>query len=492
MMAARILGVLAIGACAPAVVVPAASAADVSVDEVQVVGAESGRFVLTYRAAPGEGNRLTARETAPGRAWSFRDAGAPVVAGPNCVAGGDGVVTCTAPAPLPPMGPPPLNTVAIVLGDGDDSVLISGSRYGGTEVDAGGGDDALVVSAGWVQASMGPGDDRARGEGDDLMRGGLRRGGLSASGGPGADVIEAARRADVSAGYFGGAEGVRVSTDGHANDGAPGEGDDVGRGVRTISVGARDDVVDARHARGPVTIYGGSGDDRLYASPAGGGLQGGPGDDVLRGGPGLDRLGGEDGDDRLFGGGGDDVLSGDTGRNVATGGSGRDSYFISSEARDVIHARDGDRDRIDCTELPRRLGVDPGDRLTGCAFPVAVVDTPRLDRRRRLHLVFACPRLAPGGCRVAVRLIDTSPHPLADARFSIAAGRRVSRAIHLDHAPRNGLLTAIVVNHRARPPASRRTTVASFQLGDDCPAGHDGEAGCPPPSPPPRSSTPPP
>jgi Ca2+-binding RTX toxin-like protein len=324
------------------------------------------------------------------------------------------------------------------------------------------------------------------------MGGGLRRGGLAASGGPGVDVIDAAPGADVDALYFDATRGVRVSTDGHANDGMPGERDDVGRRVRTISAGARDDVLDARRARGPVTMYGWAGNDRLYASPGGGGLQGGPGDDVLRGGPGRDRLGGEDGDDRLFGGGGDDVLSGDAGRNVATGGSAHDSYFISSDARDVIHAGDSDRDRVDCTMLPRLLEVDPGDRLTGCAFPVAVVDTPRLDRRRRLHLVFACPRLAPGGCRVTVRLIDTSPHPLADARFSIAAGRRVSRAIHLDHAPRNGLLTAILVNHRARPPASRRTTVASFQLGADCPAGHDGEAACPPPSPVPRSSTPPP
>jgi hypothetical protein len=491
MTAARILSVLAISACAPAVVVPAASAADVSLDEVQVVGAAPGQFALTYRAAPGEGNRLTARETAPGRAWSFRDAGAPVVAGPNCAAGGDGVVTCTAPAPLPAMGPPPLNTVAIVLGDGDDSVLISGSRFGGTEVEAGGGDDALVVSAGWVQASMGPGDDRARGEGDDLMGGGLRRGGLAASGGPGADVIDAAPGADVDALYFDATRGVRVSTDGHANDGAPGERDDVGRRVRTISAGARDDVLDARRARGPVTMYGWAGNDRLYASPAGGGLQGGPGDDILRGGPGRDHLGGEDGDDRLFGGGGDDILSGNAGRNVATGGGAHDSYFISSEARDVIHAGDGDRDQVDCTMLPRRLEVDPVDRLTGCAFPVAVVDRPRLDRRR-LHLTLACPRLAPGGCRVGVRLIDTSPHPLADARFTIAAGHRARRAIHLHHLPRNQLLTAIIVNHRARPPASQRTTVASFQLGDDCPAGHDGEAVCPPPSPPPRSSTPPP
>jgi hypothetical protein len=117
--------------------------------------------------------------------------------------------------------------------------------------------------------------------------------------------------------------------------------------------------------------------------------------------------------------------------------------------------------------LPRRLEVDSADRLNGCAFPVTVVDTPSLDRGRRLHLTLACPPLAPGGCHGTVRLIDTSPHPLADARFTIAPGARVRRAIHLGHSPRNLLFTAIVVNHRARPPASSRATVASFQLRDD-------------------------
>src|SRR6266536_3364343 len=153
-------------ACAAAFA-PGARAATVSL--VDAGEGAPGRFALSYGAGAGEANRLIVRETDPGRAWSFRDAGAPVVAGPNCVAGADGVVACTAPAPKPANGPPPLNTVDIALGDGDDSLRISGSRFGGTEVDTGAGDDDLLVTHGWVQAAMGPGDDRARGAGDDLM-----------------------------------------------------------------------------------------------------------------------------------------------------------------------------------------------------------------------------------------------------------------------------------------------------------------------------------
>jgi hypothetical protein len=214
-----------------------------------------------------------------------------------------------------------------------------------------------------------------------------------------------------------------------------------------------------------VTLDGSFGDDRLFAASAGSGLEGQQGDDVLRGGPGPDGLSGADGDDVLLGGAGDDVLDGNAGRNVLTGGRGHDSYYVFSDTLDVIHAQDGARDSVDCTQqLPRRLEVDRRDRLSQCAFPVSVFGTPILDRRGRLHIALACPRLAPGGCRAALRLIDTSPTPLATARLFVPAGGTASRAIHLSHMPRNLLLTAIVVNHRARPPSSQRTTAEGFQL----------------------------
>jgi hypothetical protein len=157
----------------------------------------------------------------------------------------------------------------------------------------------------------------------------------------------------------------------------------------------------------------------------------------------------------------------------------------------VIRARGGSADRVFCDKLPRRLEVDPRDRLTECAFPVEVVNVPWLDRHRRLHLALRCPPLAPGGCRATIRLIDTSPHPLAQARVSIGAGRRARRSIFLHHEPRNLLLTAIFANHRARRPASTRTTVASFQLCPPQPADAPGimVAQCPPPSPATRRST---
>ena len=445
-----------------AVLAPAAPAATVRVVDLSVIGGDPGRFGLFYSGAPGEANRLAAAESVPGRAWIVRDAGATVIPGPNCAAQGD-AVACAAPASA--TGRPPLSYVAFDLGDGDDRGRIAGSRFGSAEVDAGPGDDELLVTTGWVNAQMGPGDDRARGIGDDLLGGGLRRGGLSVFGGAGADAIDAGHHADVDALYFDKGRGVRVTLDGRANDGTPGEHDNVARRVRRVAGSSHDDVLDARAARGKVTLDGSFGDDRLFASPAGGGLEGQQGDDVLRGGPGPDGLSGADGDDRLSGGAGDDVLGGDAGRNVLTGGRGHDSYFVSSATLDVIRAEDGARDRVDCTQqLPRRLVVDRRDRLTGCAFPATVEGTPTLDRRRRLHITLACPSLAPGGCRVALRLIDTSPRPLASARIAIAAGRTATRAIRLTHTPRNLLLTAIAVNHRAQAPASERTTAEGFQL----------------------------
>jgi RTX calcium-binding nonapeptide repeat (4 copies) len=454
--------VLVLAATGLAVVAPVATAATVSVVDVSTFGGTPGQYALFYSAGPGEVNRLTASESFPARAWIVRDTGATVIPGPNCAALG-GAVACFVPASA--TGVPPLINATIDLGDGDDHAQIAGSRYSMAEVEAGPGDDALLVTTGWVNANMGPGDDRARGIGDDLLGGGLRRGGLSVFGGTGADTIDAGRHADVDALYFDEPRGVRVTPDGRANDGTPGEHDNVARGVRRVSGSNHDDVLDARGARGRVGLDGSSGDDLLFASPAGGGLEGQQGDDVLRGGPGPDSLGGADGDDRLFGGAGDDVLGGDAGRNVLTGGRGHDTYFVYSDTLDVIHAGDGARDSVDCMQqLPRRLQVDRRDRLTQCAFPVTVEGTPALDRRGRVHITLACPRLAPGGCRVALRLIDTSPAPLANARISIPAGGTARRAIKLSHTPRNLLLTAIAVNHRARPPASQRTTAEGFQL----------------------------
>jgi Ca2+-binding RTX toxin-like protein len=385
--------------------------------------------VATYRAAPGEANRLAIDgATVPG-ATVFRDTGAPIEPGPGCTARPDGSVSCTAGGGFAPLAD-------VDLGDGDDVVSLHG----------GGG-----------RAVLGPGADRASA---DLGR-------LEVEGGPGPDAVSGAPGADVEVEYFDErAAGVRVTLDGRADDGAPGEGDDIGPGVRTVDGTNARDVLDARGATGVVSLYGNGGDDRLYASPRGGSLYGATGADVLHGGPGRDTLDGEANDDVLSGGGGDDVLDGENGRNVMTGGPGHDRIWVQGNGHDAVYARDGTRDDVDCVALPHRLEVEATDRLTGCAFPVApTADPPRLLAHRRLRLLFACRAPIPGGCRGTLRLTDTAPQPLGRARFTIAAGHRAHVTVRLHHRPRGGVVTAVVVAHRTQPPASSRATVTTLRPG---------------------------
>jgi hypothetical protein len=410
---AAAVAALALGWAAPA------PAATLSID---------GYGLATYRAAPGEPNRLAIDATAQPGATTFRDAGAPIESGAGCTAQGDGAVACSNAHGFAPLA----------------------------DVDLGDGDDVIAVHGGGVHALLGPGADRASA---DLGR-------LELEGGPGPDVVSAGPRTDVEAEYFDHVVGVRVSLDGRANDGAPGEGDDVGRGVRTVDGSNQGDVLDARGASGVVHLYGNGGSDHLYASPAGGSLYGSTGADVLRGGPGRDTIGGAEGDDVLAGAGGDDALDGGAGRNVVTGGPGHDRIDVHGNRYDVIRVRDGARDDVVCDAgLPRRLEVDAGDRLRACAFPVAAeADPPRLLAGRRLRLLLACPYPAPGGCVGTVRLTDSAPRPLGRARFAIAAGGRAHVTVRLDHRPRHDVVTAVVIAHRARPPASTRTTVTTLRL----------------------------
>jgi hypothetical protein len=382
----------------------------------------------TYVAAPGEANRLAVDAVAVPGVTTFRDAGAPIQAGAGCAARADGSVDCTNDNGYSPLAD-------VDLGDGDDVVTVHG----------GGG----------VRALLGTGADRASA---DLGR-------LEVEGGAGPDVVSGAAAADVEVDYYDHVVAVRVSLDGRANDGAPGEGDDIGRAVRAVWGTNHGDVLDARGASGLVALYGNAGDDRLYASPAGSALYGATGADVLHGGPGRDTLAGESGDDVLSGGGGADALEGGFGGNVVTGGPGRDRIDVRGNGHDHIRARDGARDDIGCDALPSRLEVDRTDRLSMCAFPVsAQADAPGLLAHRRLRLLLICPRPAPGGCRGVVRLTDTSPRPLARVRFAIAAGARAHMTVRLDHRPRGGVVTAVVYAHRARPPSATRVTVTTLRL----------------------------
>lgn len=106
-----------------------------------------------------------------------------------------------------------------------------------------------------------------------------------------------------------------------------------------VFAGDGDDIVDASPSTGGNRLYGGNGNDELYAS-TNDRLFGEAGDDILDAsvGSGNNRLYGGDGadilfagtNDYLFGGNDDDVMFAGNGNNVLTGGSGVDQFWIAN------------------------------------------------------------------------------------------------------------------------------------------------------------------
>ena len=106
-----------------------------------------------------------------------------------------------------------------------------------------------------------------------------------------------------------------------------------------VFAGDGNDIVDASASTGGNRLYGGNGNDELYAS-TNDRLFGEAGDDILDAsvGSGNNRLyGGEGADilfagtnDYLFGGNGDDVMFAGNGNNSLTGGSGVDQFWIAN------------------------------------------------------------------------------------------------------------------------------------------------------------------
>jgi RTX calcium-binding nonapeptide repeat (4 copies) len=180
-------------------------------------------------------------------------------------------------------------TAALTLG------LASGAYA--AEITGTAGDDVLAG---------GPEDDAISGLlGNDRLAGGA--GEDSLVGGPGSDDLAGGPGADVVA--YPDHDGVHVTVDDLANDGAAGELDNV-----------QTDIED---------VYGSPGADRLEGTAGPNTIDAGAGDDVLLGGAGEDHLFGGDGADR-------------------------------------IEARDGIADAIDCGAGADGAVVDQSDSTVGC------------------------------------------------------------------------------------------------------------------------------
>jgi hypothetical protein len=230
--------------------------------------------------------------------------------------------------------------VWLLGGDAYDRFESRFSPYAVT-VRAGGGGDEIYAGPTADDLEGGPGGDYIDGwSGDDVLRGQAGRDTLRPS--TGADLIEGGTQFD-RADYGDRTAGVTVTIGTGADDGEPGEGDNV-----------LADVEDAA---------GGAGNDKLVGTAGANELIGGGGADELIGGTGFDVFFGGPGDDRL--------LAQDGAADQVTCADGADTAFVDAvdalsecEAVDASNALQPDRDAdglnapIDCDDT--RADVHPG------------------------------------------------------------------------------------------------------------------------------------
>jgi hypothetical protein len=289
---------------------------------------------ITFSAGPVESNDL---HVSGGSTYSFIEGG-----GATLTPLGDCSSAPPSGANCP--GDPQIAHLVIGLGDEDDALTIVGVATAAS-VDGGPGSDDLVD-----QNASGP---------------------TTFVGGPpgdtGEDVVEYDRSTPVA-----------VSIGDGANDGAPGEHDDVQGDIEDVTGGSAGDTLIGDAADnvlvggdGDDTVSGGAGNDVLIGDRNV--LAGGGGNDSLDGGDGNDELDGGFGTDTLHGGRGDDlldagaVLFGQTTSDLLDGGPGQDEFI----ARDgsVVEAIDGEVDTIECRGAPATLHVDPIDVVFNCPLP---------------------------------------------------------------------------------------------------------------------------
>ena len=252
-----------------------------------------------------------------------------------------------------------------VNGGNDNDILLGGT---GTDVlDGGLGIDTMSYSdhsAGVVVTLDDAANDGLPGENDNAKAGENIIGGPGndrLEGTPGDNVLDGGLGADLLIGHSGldtvtyaaRTNPVTVTLAGGANDGEPGENDDVGAASGSSLAGNVEKVI------------GGSGGDTLTGSAGVNTIAGGLGNDQLFGGDANDTLTGGDGDDTLDGENGADSLWGENGLDTAT-------YAARSAAVTVTlddTANDGVAGENDNVFTENILGGSGNDTLTGNGAP---------------------------------------------------------------------------------------------------------------------------
>jgi Ca2+-binding RTX toxin-like protein len=305
-----------------------------------------------------------------------------------------------------------VSTAGRVLTGGPGNDLVEG-HGGNDDIDGGDGNDTVDGGVGDDVVRGGPGDDEMWGDhykdpGADLL-----------DGGPGTDTTEEWSIPD----QLDRQPRVNVTLDGAANDGRPGEGDNV-VGIERLSMYVVGDFVGTE---GP--------DQIKLVNP------GNQGPSSLTGRGGDDVLVGYDFDDAVDGGAGNDTVEGGRGNDTVTGGPGRDTIYGDATSshctwysckipfgNDTIQARDGEQDNIDCGIGTDTAIVDTIDVVANCES----VDgqAPGKDTDNGTQVAFTVKgkasvrALASKGLRVAV------PCPAAcTVSGTLTADRRTARKV---------------------------------------------------------------
>ena len=226
-------------------------------------------------------------------------------------------------------------------GTGNDKL---DSQDGADRLEGGDGNDELEAGAGSQELRGGAGNDVLRGDVFSHEWGG--------------DVLDGGAGFDEGDYWSHDGDGdppLDITQDGVANDGRPGENDNVAS-IEKIRISSHgnfsgtqgDDVFELYGSSGPKTATMLGGNDKFDGSDN---------QETVDGGPGNDELQGSFGHDTITGGPGQDIINGD-------GGSYCDLYSCSVPfGNDTIHARDGEADTIECGTGQDKVTADAVDTV---------------------------------------------------------------------------------------------------------------------------------
>jgi Ca2+-binding RTX toxin-like protein len=257
-----------------------------------------------------------------------------------------------------------LNGLPATLNGGPGNDNVKDFSPGNRTLDGGDGDDVMFGSGGDDTMRGGAGNDEMDGEdGNDTVSGGDGDDALFGDHfkAPGTDVIDGGPgfdriRDDWSFGTTN--PPVDITLDRTANDGRPGE---------------NDNVFDVEQIEGPAGRYVGSDAAETFVVGASGLAS------SVSGGGGNDTITTLNGPDTVDGGAGDDRITAGFDNDTVTGGPGRDALFADTTdsfcgifvctlpfGNDTVNARDGEPDQIDCGVGADRAVTDTSDTVANC------------------------------------------------------------------------------------------------------------------------------